>query len=55
MSQPIGKFTNYTYGDGGLLEEMEEAWGNGCENLKPNEKLWLISQVAESSKATHKF
>ncbi|GAX45699.1 hypothetical protein NIES4075_67200 [Tolypothrix sp. NIES-4075] len=46
MAQPIGKFTNYTFGDGGLLEKMETVWGNGCEDLKPNEKLWMIGQIA---------
>lgn len=46
MAKPIGYYTNYTPGDGGLLGEMEEAWGSSFEKLKDSERFWLIALVA---------
>lgn len=48
MTKPLGYFTNYTPGDGGLLGEMEEAWGSFFEKLKDNERLWLLARIAHT-------
>ena len=45
MGQPLGKFTGYTPGDGGLLGDMEQSWGTYFEELTQSEKLWLLSYV----------
>ena len=45
MGQPLGKFTGYTPGDGGLLGDMEQSWGTYFEELTQSEKLWLLSYL----------
>lgn len=46
MSKPIGYYTSYTPGEDGLLEEMQSAWGSQFEELKDNERLWMISRLS---------
>jgi hypothetical protein len=46
MTKPLGYYTSYTPGDGGLLGEIEEAWGSTLEKLRDDEKLWLIGRLA---------
>jgi hypothetical protein len=43
MSKPLGYYTNYTPGDGGLLGEMEEAWGSYFQSLNNSERIWMLS------------
>lgn len=45
MPKPLGYFTNYTPGDGGLLGEMEDSWGSTFEQLNNSERLWLLSSL----------
>ena len=45
MGRPLGSFTGYTPGDGGLLGDMEDSWGTYFEQLTQSEKLWLLSYV----------
>ena len=42
MSKPLGFYTNYTPGDGGLLQDMEESWGSTFEALNNSERLWML-------------
>lgn len=46
MAKPLGYYTSYTPGDGGLLGEIEEAWGSTFDKLRDDEKLWLIGRLA---------
>lgn len=46
MTKPLGYYTAYTPGDGGLLGEVEEAWGSTFDKLRDDEKLWLIGRLA---------
>ncbi|MDF5726627.1 MAG: hypothetical protein PUP92_00970 [Rhizonema sp. PD38] len=48
MAIPLGSFTGYTPGDGGLLGDMEESWGTYFEELTQSEKLWILSYVTGS-------
>lgn len=47
MNKPIGYYTDYTPGDGGLLEDMQEEWGPQFQKLNDSERLWLIARLAE--------
>ncbi len=42
MTKPLGYYTNYTPGDGGLLQDMEESWGGTFEALNNSERLWML-------------
>ncbi|MEM8779688.1 MAG: hypothetical protein AAGF26_12605 [Cyanobacteria bacterium P01_G01_bin.49] len=46
MSNSIGYYTSYTPGDEGLLEEMQSAWGSSFQDLKNNERLWMIASLS---------
>lgn len=46
MNKPLSYYTTYTPGDGGLLGEIEQAWGSTFDKLRDDEKLWLIGQLA---------
>jgi ATP-dependent RNA circularization protein (DNA/RNA ligase family) len=46
MTKPIGFFTSYTPGDGGLLQDMEESWGATFEALTPYQRAYLIAAVS---------
>lgn len=46
MSKPIGYYTNYTPGDEGLLDELQEAWGAQFQQLTNCERMWLIYRIA---------
>lgn len=44
--KPIGYYTNYTPGDGGLFSDMEESWGTTFEAITPYQRAWLMFQLA---------
>lgn len=44
--KPIGYYTSYTPGDGGLLQDMEESWGSSFEILTPYQRAYLIAAVS---------
>jgi hypothetical protein len=44
--KPLGFYTNYTPGDGGLLQDMEESWGPTFEALTPYQRAYLIAAVS---------
>ena len=46
MSKPLGYYTNYTPGDGGLLQDMEESWGSTFEVLTSYQRAYLIAAVS---------
>ena len=46
MTKPIGFYTNYIPGEGGVLSDIEEALGSYFEQIRDNEKLWLIARIA---------
>ncbi len=48
MSKPIGYFCGYTPGNGGLLGDMEESWGDNFEQLSQSEKFWLLYSICGS-------
>ena len=45
MGQPLGYFTGYTPGDGGLLSDLSDSWGSYFGELTKSEKLWMLSSV----------
>jgi hypothetical protein len=48
--KPIGYYvSSHTPGDGGLLEEMQEAWGAQFQQLTNVERLWMIVKLAEDA------
>lgn len=44
--KPLGFYVAYTPGDGGLLGEIENAWGSTFEKMRNDEKLWFIYRLA---------
>jgi hypothetical protein len=42
MAKPIGYFCNHTFGDSGLLSDMEESWGSTFQELNNSERLWML-------------
>ncbi len=47
--KPLGYYVAHTPGDGGLLEEMQEAWGAQFQQLTNVERLWMIVKLAEDA------
>lgn len=43
----IGYYTSYTPGDGGLLAEMQEAWGAQFQKLNHTERLWMMAKLTD--------
>ena len=48
MTKPLGYYTGYTPGDGGVLAKMEEAFGSQLEDLNQTEKAWMLQEIASS-------
>ncbi len=44
--RPLGFYTSYTPGEGGLLQDMEESWGATFEVLTPYQRAYLIAAVS---------
>jgi hypothetical protein len=44
--QPIGFYTSYTPGEGGLLQDMEESWGSTFEVLTPYQRVYLLAALS---------
>lgn len=46
MAHSPGYYTNYTPGDGGVLEDMEDTYGGKLERLSRADRFCLISMMA---------
>ncbi len=46
MTQPLGYYTNYTPGDSGVLDDIQETYGAQLQKLNRTEKLALIVIIA---------
>ncbi|BAY74164.1 hypothetical protein NIES25_51820 [Nostoc linckia NIES-25] len=46
MTKPVGYYTNYTPGDGSLLEKLQADYGAQFQLMTRREKLFLISSLA---------
>lgn len=44
--KPIGFYTNYTPGDEGLLDELQELWGAQFQALNNCERIWLVYRIS---------
>ena len=48
MSKPIGYYTNYTPGESGLLEDLQQRWGATFANMTRKQKLYLVVALASN-------
>jgi hypothetical protein len=51
--KPLGYYTNYTPGDGGLLGEMERDWGSDFSALSESQRFWLLHLIAQNLFNSH--
>ncbi len=46
MTKPIGYYVPYDIGSGNVIEELEQEWGSFFTELKTDEMLWILAQIA---------
>ncbi len=46
MTKPVGYYTSYSFGDGSLLEQLQEEYGSTFQKISEREKFLLIQSLA---------